>query len=69
MVNRLRDVLCEAGRLGQKSGKGFYIYDENRNKSPDPEVEALIRKFGEERQIRMRDDITKEEILERCLYP
>ena len=65
----LRDALCEAGRLGQKSGKGFYIYDENRNKSPDPEVEALIRKFGEERQIRMRDDITKEEILERCLYP
>ena len=25
--------------FGQKSGKGFYIYDENRNKSPDPEVE------------------------------
>ena len=65
----LRDVLCEAGRLGQKSSKGFYIYDENRNKSPDPEVEALIKKFGEERQIRMRDGITKEEILERCLYP
>ena len=65
----LRDILCEAGRLGQKSGKGFYIYDENRNKSPDPEVEALIKKFGEERQIRMRDGITKEEILERCLYP
>lgn len=64
----LRDVLCEAGRLGQKSGKGFYVYDENRNKSPDPEVEALIRKFGEERQIQMRD-INKEEILERCLYP
>ena len=64
----LRDVLCEAGRLGQKSGKGFYVYDENRNKSPDPEVEALIRKFGEERQIQMRD-ISKGEILERCLYP
>ena len=64
----LRDVLCEAGRLGQKSGKGFYVYDENRNKSPDPEVEALIKKFGEERQIQMRD-ISKEEILQRCLYP
>ena len=64
----LRDVLCEAGRLGQKSGKGFYVYDENRNKSPDSEVEALIRKFGEERQIQMRD-INKEEILQRCLYP
>ena len=23
----LRDVLCEAGRLGQKAGKGFYVYD------------------------------------------
>jgi 3-hydroxyacyl-CoA dehydrogenase len=64
----IRDLLCEAGRLGQKSGKGFYVYDENRNKSPDPEVEAIIKKFGEERQVRMRD-INKEEILERCLYP
>jgi 3-hydroxyacyl-CoA dehydrogenase len=54
--------------LGQKSGKGFYLYDENRNKSPDPEVEAIIRKFAEARQIRLRD-INKEEILERCLYP
>ena len=64
----LRDVLCEAGRLGQKSGKGFYLYDQNRNKSPDPEVEAIIREFAEARQIRLRD-ISKEEILERCLYP
>ena len=64
----LRDILCESGRLGQKSGKGFYLYDENRNKSPDPEVEAIIRKFAEARQIRLRD-INKEEILERCLYP
>ena len=64
----LRDVLCEAGRLGQKSGKGFYTYDENRNKSPDPEVEEIIKKFGEERQVQMRD-ISKEEILQRCLYP
>ena len=64
----LRDLLCEAGRLGQKSGKGFYLYDENRNKSPDPEVEAIIREFAEARQIRLRD-INKEEILERCLYP
>ena len=64
----LRDVLCEAGRLGQKSGKGFYLYDENRVKSPDPEVEAIIRDFAEARQIRLRD-ISKEEILERCLYP
>ena len=64
----LRDLLCEAGRLGQKSGKGFYLYDQNRNKSPDPEVETIIREFAEARQIRLRE-ITKEEILQRCLYP
>jgi len=64
----LRDRLCEAGRLGQKTGKGFYIYDENRNKSPDPEVEDLIKEFSDNHQIKRRP-IEKEEILERCLYP
>jgi len=64
----LRDLLCEVGRLGQKSGKGFYLYDENRNKSPDPEVEKIIREFADARQARLRA-ISKEEILERCLYP
>ena len=64
----LRDRLCEAGRLGQKTGKGFYIYDEDRNKSPDPEVEELIKEFSNNHQIKRRP-IEKEEILERCLYP
>ena len=64
----LRDKLCEAGRLGQKTGKGFYVYDEKRNKSPDIEVEKLIIEFSEKHQIKRRD-ISKEEILERCLYP
>ena len=64
----LRDRLCESGRLGQKSGKGFYVYDEKRNKSPDPEVEALIREFAESKQAQRRE-ISKEEILKRCLYP
>ena len=66
--DKLRDKLCEAGRLGQKTGKGFYIYDEKRNKSPDTEVEKLIIEFSEKHQIKRRD-ISKEEILERCLYP
>ncbi len=64
----LRDRLCESGRLGQKSGKGFYVYDKKRNKSPDPEVEALIREFAESKQV-LRREISKEEILERSLYP
>tara|TARA_B100000929_G_scaffold290306_1_gene283447 strand:+ start:794 stop:2869 length:2076 start_codon:yes stop_codon:yes gene_type:complete len=64
----LRDRLCESGRLGQKSGKGFYVYDKKRNKSPDPEVEALIREFAESKQVQRRE-ISKEEVIERCLYP
>ena len=64
----IREKLCEGGRFGQKSGKGFYIYDENRNKSPDPEVEDLIKTFAQEKQIKTRS-IEKEEILQRCLYP
>ena len=64
----IREKLCENDRFGQKSGKGFYIYDENRKKSPDPEVEELIIGFAQEKQIKRRS-ISKEEIIERCLYP
>tara|TARA_B100001142_G_scaffold85918_2_gene87311 strand:- start:1025 stop:3115 length:2091 start_codon:yes stop_codon:yes gene_type:complete len=64
----VREKLCENDRFGQKSGKGFYIYDENRNKSSDPEVEELIINFAQEKQIKRRS-INKEEIIERCLYP
>ena len=64
----IREKLCENDRFGQKSGKGFYIYDENRKKSSDPEVEELIISFAQEKQIKRRS-ISKEEIIERCLYP
>lgn len=64
----VREVLCEMDRRGQKNGKGFYDYDENRNASPSPVVEQVIRDFAEKRQIQRRT-ITDQEILERCLYP
>ena len=64
----IREKLCENDRFGQKSGKGFYIYDENRKKSSDSEVEELIISFAQEKQIKRRT-INKEEIIERCLYP
>jgi 3-hydroxyacyl-CoA dehydrogenase len=37
----IADRLCEAGRLGQKSGKGWYSY-ESGAKSVDPDVTAII---------------------------
>jgi len=64
----VREVLCEMDRRGQKNGKGFYDYDENRVAKPSPEVEKVILDFAEKRQIQRRQ-ISDQEILERCLYP
>lgn len=41
----IRDVLCERDRRGQKTGKGYYDYDENRRATPSPEVEEVIADF------------------------
>ncbi len=64
----VREVLCEMDRRGQKNGKGFYDYDENRVAKPSAIVEQVIADFAEKRQIQRRE-ITDQEILERCLYP
>ena len=64
----VREVLCEKGRRGQKTGKGFYDYDEARRGSPSAETEEVINSFIEKSGNTPRD-ISDEEILERCLYP
>ena len=61
------DKICELGRYGQKTGAGFYKYDEKRNATPDPLIEELIVKHSAERGIARRA-ISDQEILERCLY-
>jgi 3-hydroxyacyl-CoA dehydrogenase len=61
------DRLCEMGRYGQKTSKGWYQYDENRRQSDDPEVTALVRKWSAEAGIPQRQ-ISAEEIVDRCIY-
>jgi 3-hydroxyacyl-CoA dehydrogenase len=61
------DGLCEMGRYGQKTGAGWYKYDENRRAIPDPEVAELVRKWSVEARIPQRE-ISKEEIVDRCVY-
>jgi 3-hydroxyacyl-CoA dehydrogenase len=61
------DRLCEMGRYGQKTGAGWYKYDENRRAIPDPEVAELVRKWSVEARIPQRE-ISKEEIVDRCVY-
>jgi 3-hydroxyacyl-CoA dehydrogenase len=64
----IREVLCEQGRRGQKTGAGYYDYDENRNAKPSPVTEQIINDFITKsgRNPRKVDD---QEILERCVYP
>ena len=65
----IADSLCEEGRYGQKTGKGYYLYkDGSRKPEADPEVETLIEKVSAGRNLARRE-ITADEIIERTLYP
>ncbi|MBK8315211.1 MAG: enoyl-CoA hydratase/isomerase family protein [Acidobacteria bacterium] len=61
------DKLCEMGRYGQKTGAGWYKYDENRKAIPDTEVDKLIEEVAAEQGIKRRT-ITEDEIIERTQY-
>jgi 3-hydroxyacyl-CoA dehydrogenase len=63
----IREVLCEQNRRGQKTGAGFYDYDEQRNAKPSPVTEKIIREFAG-KSGRPQRTISEQEILERCLY-
>jgi 3-hydroxyacyl-CoA dehydrogenase len=64
----IRDVLCEMDRRGQKTGAGYYDYDENRNAKPSPVTEKIIKDFVTKSGVNPRQ-ISDEEILERTIYP
>jgi 3-hydroxyacyl-CoA dehydrogenase len=64
----IREILCEEGRRGQKTGAGFYDYDEARNAKPSAHVEQIIREFAASKGVAQRR-IDDAEILERCTYP
>jgi 3-hydroxyacyl-CoA dehydrogenase len=61
------DKLCELGRYGQKTGAGWYKYDEQRRQASDPEVARLIAGWVSEAGISQRQ-IGAEEIVDRCVY-
>jgi 3-hydroxyacyl-CoA dehydrogenase len=61
------DRLCELGRYGQKTMKGWYSYDESRRASNDPTVTALVRQWSAEAGIPPRQ-INSDEIVDRCVY-
>jgi 3-hydroxyacyl-CoA dehydrogenase len=64
----IREILCEEGRRGQKTGAGFYDYDAERTAKPSAHVEKIIRDFAASKGIAQRK-ISDQEILERLIYP
>lgn len=62
------DKICDLGRFGQKTGKGWFKYEDGRTPTPDPDVEKIITETSKELGFERRQ-ISDEEILERCLYP
>jgi 3-hydroxyacyl-CoA dehydrogenase len=61
------EKLFNSKRLGQKTGAGWYRYDENRKPIADPEVHALIEKTATDAGIERRH-ISDDEIVERAIY-
>jgi len=65
----IADALCEAGRYGQKTGKGFHLYEAgSRTPRPDPDVERLIAKTAARLGVSRRP-IERQEIVERLIFP
>lgn len=64
----LGDKIVEMGRHGQKTGAGWFLYEEgNRTPKPDPVIKELIEKHAAEAGLKRRA-VSDEEILERCIY-
>ena len=60
--------LFELGRNGQKVGSGYYRY-EGRNAIEDPDAIAMFEALASQFGISRRENITDQEIVERCMYP
>jgi 3-hydroxyacyl-CoA dehydrogenase len=63
---RASDRLAELGRYGQKTGRGFYRYGADGERTPDPEAVELIRAEAERLGVRQRA-IEPNEIVSRCI--
>lgn len=64
----IRERLCEAGRRGQKSGAGFYDYDDNRRPIPSQAACDIIAAFARDKGVVQRS-FSDDEVLDRLLWP
>ncbi len=68
VYSRIGDRVAELGRFGQKTGRGWYLYEPGSRKPiPDPEVEKIISAYRSENKLKPRG-ISDDEIVERLVY-
>ena len=72
VYSKIGDRICEQGRYGQKTGKGWYLYEAGggpnaRKPIPDPAVDRIIEDYRREIGVKPRQ-IADEEIVERLIY-
>jgi 3-hydroxyacyl-CoA dehydrogenase len=66
--SRFADVICEAGRYGQKTNKGWYLYEPGSRKAiPDPQLDEMLVKYRAEKGVTPRK-ISNEEIVQSCIF-
>ncbi|PXA86873.1 3-hydroxyacyl-CoA dehydrogenase [Nostoc sp. 3335mG] len=66
-IESIRDALCAAGRWGQKTGAGFYDYDEKRRPSPSPAAQAIVDEYRKKAGVTPRA-ISDEEVMVRTMH-
>ncbi len=63
----IADRICEKGWFGQKTGKGFYVYEDGaRHGPPNPEIMPIVEAVRKEKEIEPRE-FTHEEIMRRYI--
>ena len=68
VYSKVGDRVCELGRYGQKTGKGWYLYEAGSRKPvPDPVVDKVIADYRKEVGVKPRQ-IADSEIVERLIY-
>ncbi|CAI5528897.1 unnamed protein product, partial [Closterium sp. Naga37s-1] len=65
-------LLVEAKRFGEKSGKGFYLYDSNRRQRPDPAIKEFVEQAGKYNNIKAGGKpvaVSDRDIVEMIFFP
>ncbi|MAV50850.1 MAG: 3-hydroxyacyl-CoA dehydrogenase [Hyphomonadaceae bacterium] len=65
-ANPIRDALCELDRRGQKTGAGYYDYDESRKPIPSEVTAGIIREVT---GVEAGQAPSADEIIATCIHP